>query len=244
MQQTNCTFASAKRSFLKSCHLLLAIFFICFFGQVTTYGQGCDMGNAYSYTDVWTVGGNFDFDSDGVPDVQDGGSVTSPAAVGQGVVENSYNGCGHEYYTDVTMTGPDGSISYGLGSASLELIVDGDYFAESQLMYYCPIAARDFEGGFTSNYLEAGAVDFYYKFDYQFTVGGYPVCAFIACNHNDTSHPCFKSRVQDVRYDRGPCGAGIRVTRIRTRVPLVGIMVCVTLDHQHLADDPCIYGTL
>ena len=224
-----------------------AIAFLCFFAVATSYGQGCDMGNAYSYTDTWSQGGEADSDGDGIYD-HNHINPNRPYAVGQGVVENDYNTCGHEYYTETTMTGPDGSTASGEGSASLEIIIDGQYFTESQLFYYCPIAGRSFESGFSSNFLDVTAInDVYYG--YQRTYPNPPFfltkwCIYRACADSDT-HPangCFDPDYWDLRDAGDTCAGGIRSTFAKVRVPFFGIYKCIEISHADLPGNPCGIG--
>jgi len=205
------------------------------------------MGSAYSYTDTWSQGGAADSDGDGTYD-HNHVNPNTPYAVGQGTVENDYNSCGHEYYTVVTMTGPDSSTVSGGGSASLEITIDGQYFAESQLFYYCPIAGREFSSGFTDSFLDVSNInDVYYGYVREFNnppITQMKWCVYRACANSDQNPPngCFDRDYWDLRHITDICGMGLRSTFARVRIPIIGTYTCIQLSHDDFTFNPCIPG--
>ena len=85
-------------------HFLALLLPLFLFLALPAHGQSCDMGNAYTYTDGWVVGGA-DEDGDGADEHNVNTSPDGYAvAWGAGAVENDYNTCGHYYFVQTTMT--------------------------------------------------------------------------------------------------------------------------------------------
>lgn len=246
-----CLIKYRKCLFIRIFNMLVSITLLCFFSAVTGYSQ-CDMGNAYSYTDMWVVGGeDADPDGNGIVEIDDSNPLPPAYVVGQGIVENSYNSCGHEYYTNVTVTGPDGNEAYGQGSATLEIFIDGDFFTESDLIYYCPFAGRDFEGGTSYNTLDATTNEIYYGYKGEQLVGGFKVCKYRACVETDTNpvNGCYF--VEKEIHIRPPesrvCPPGTYSKFIKARLaPFFpwSPLVCKVFIHNELTFNPCPFGTL
>lgn len=212
----------------------------------------CDMGNAYSYTDTWASARPLDLDGDGEIADYDHTAPNFVAAVGVGVAENTYNSCGHEYYTVVTMTGPNSGYSEGINSTSLDisLFLDGDYITDSTLYYYCPIAGRDFAGAVSSAVMSVDTFnEIWYGYTREMIVGpaGNPIraCFNRACIETDENPPngCYKPNWIHYLNTSQTCPRGTLVAWSRPSV--LGIpLPCLPIYERDINSfSPCPFGT-
>lgn len=221
--------------------LLFATFIMLFIAN--TYSVfGCDMGSAYSVTEMWV-------EQENLHGYNHASSPAEPIIVANGVVENDYNTCGHEYSAVTTMTLPNGGTVVG---AETEIIIDGTYFASTDLKYYCPIIAREIDVEDSSNQFELyGPVNtIYYKYQYrEGWLPGLNKCWYKACIDTDQNPPnnCWGPSyiwAWDVVNTSAPCPQSVQNSYQRYRYPLLGISHCVRIDHRDLPFDVCPYGTL
>jgi hypothetical protein len=195
------------------------------------------MGNAYSLTDMWVQEGESYNHASG---------ITEPIIIANGVVENDYNTCGHEHSTRTVMTLPDNTTVEG---AQTDIIIDGTYFAATQLKYYCPIVGRELDAGESFNELElyGDTNDVYFGYTsstYYNILLKY--CYYRACygSNENPSNNCFHLTFTDIVNASSPCPGGIRATYQRYRIPYIGGSYCVRLDHTDFPTTPCQFGTL
>jgi hypothetical protein len=203
----------------------------------SSFAQGCDMGNAYSLTEMWVQQeDSYNHES----------GIIEPIIIANGVVENDYNTCGHEYSTRTVMTLPNNTTVEG---AQTDVIIDGIYFASTQLKYYCSIAAREFDAGESFNELElygdTNDVFFGYSSSSYFTLL-LKFCNYRACfgSNQSPSNNCFHLNFYDIVNTNTPCPGGVRATYQRYRVPYIGGSYCVRLSHVDYDVTPCQFGTL
>lgn len=233
---------SKNQKQLKIFHYLFFITIMIFVSVNFSFAQGCDMGNAYSLTEMWVQ-------EEDLHTYNHQAILSEPLIVANGVVESDYNTCGHEYSTTTTMTLPDNSTVEG---AQTNIIIDGTYFSRTQLTYYCPTAGREFEGEESFNELEfyGGVNDIYYGYTSSSYYNLYlKFCYFRACYGTDQnpSNGCFGPSYipfTDIVNASSLCHGGVRNSYQRYRIPIIGGSFCSRIGHYDFPQSPCLFGTL